>query len=109
VQNLLSNAFNYTGPDGSVRLTLTRHGNSLTLDVADFGICIDGDDQQHIFDEYFRSHNIGTRRGLGLGLTIVLDAVQRLKWTIRVESIPGKGTTMQVMLPVTTMGNCNQT
>ena len=99
VQNLLSNAFNYTEPDGRVRLTLTRQGNSLTLEVADSGIGIDGDDQQRIFDEYFRGHNIGARRGLGLGLSIVHDAVTRLKGTIRAESAPGKGTTMRVEIP----------
>lgn len=102
VQNLLSNAFNYTEPVGSVRLALTRHGNSVTLEAADSGIGIDGDDQQHIFDEYFRGRNTGARRGLGLGLAIVLDAVTQLKGTIRAESAPGKGTTMRVELPVET-------
>ena len=102
VQNLLSNAFNYTEPDGSVQLTLSTRADKLLLEVADSGIGIDGDDQQHIFDEYFRGHNIGTRRGLGLGLSIVHDAVQRLKGTIRAESASGKGTVMRVKLPVVT-------
>ncbi len=102
VQNLLSNAFNYTEPDGGVRLILSQQADTLMLEVADSGIGIDGEDQRHIYDEYFRGHNIGTRRGLGLGLSIVHDAVQRLKGTVRAESVPGKGTTMRVVLPVVT-------
>lgn len=100
VQNLLSNAFSYTEPEGEVSLRLTRHNDMLLLDVSDSGIGIDKGDQKNIFDTYFRGQNIGMRRGLGLGLSIVEEALALLKGSIHFESTIGQGTTMHVKIPL---------
>jgi signal transduction histidine kinase len=72
----------------------------LLLDVSDSGIGIDMGDQKNIFDKFFRGQNIGSRRGLGLGLSIVQEALTLLKGSIRVESSIGHGTTMHVTIPL---------
>ena len=100
VQNLLSNAFSYTKPEGEISLRLTRNGCMLLIDVADSGIGIDVDEQKNIFNTYFRGKNIGMRRGLGLGLSIVQEALTLMKGSIHVESSMGHGTTMHVEIPL---------
>jgi len=100
VQNLLSNAFSYTESGGEVSLRLTNNGGMLLLDVSDSGTGIDMVDQKNIFDKFFRGKNIGMRRGLGLGLSIVEEALTVLKGSIHVESNIGQGTTMHVKIPL---------
>ncbi len=100
VQNLLTNAFSYTEPGGDVTLRLARSSDMLLLDVSDSGIGIDLDDQKNIFDKFFRGQNIGSRRGLGLGLSIVQEALALLKGSIHVESSIGHGTTMHITIPL---------
>ncbi len=100
VQNLLSNAFSYTESEGEISLRLTRNAGKLMLDVVDSGIGIDVDEQKNIFNTYFRGKNIGMRRGLGLGLSIVQEALASVNGIIHVESSLGHGTTMHVEIPL---------
>lgn len=100
LQNLLSNAFRYTPSEGRVELSVKRTGDRLLLEVADSGIGIAEEDRQRIFDAYYRGHNIGIRRGLGLGLAIVRESVELLGGVITVHSSQGQGTAMQVELPL---------
>lgn len=100
LQNLLSNAFRYTPPDGFVTLRAKRLARQLVLEVVDSGIGISEDDQRHIFEAYYRGNNAGLRRGLGLGLAIVRESLEFLHGSITITSTPGAGTTMQVTLPL---------
>lgn len=100
LQNLLSNAFRYTPPEGSVVLRAARLAEQFILEVLDSGIGISQDDQRHIFEAYYRGSNTGLRRGLGLGLAIVRESLELLRGTITIISAPGVGTTMQVALPL---------
>ncbi|MCM0082930.1 PAS domain S-box protein [Geomonas sp. Red32] len=100
VQNLLTNAFRYTPAGGKVELKLSREGDRLLLEVADDGIGIPEEEQPHIFEAFYRSSNVETRRGLGLGLSIVRDALDTLGGEIRVASSPGEGTVMLVEIPL---------
>ncbi|CAH2031833.1 PAS domain-containing sensor histidine kinase [Trichlorobacter ammonificans] len=103
LQNLLSNAFRYTPPEGFIALRARRIEGQLVLEVVDSGIGISEDDQQHIFEAYYRGSNTGLRRGLGLGLAIVREALELLRGTITITSAPGAGTTMLVTLPLAEM------
>jgi chemotaxis protein histidine kinase CheA len=58
------------------------------------------EDQNLIFDAFYRSQNVGSRRGMGLGLSIVYDELQQLNAAITVTSQKGKGTTMRVEIPI---------
>lgn len=101
LENLLTNAFRYTPGEGVVSLHVTCDGDSLTVLVTDSGIGIPEEDRQRIFEAFYRSSNAGTRHGLGLGLSIVLEALSKMNGAISVDSTLGKGTKMQVVIPLT--------
>lgn len=99
-ENLLTNAFRYTPADGAVSLHVNREGGRLRVVVMDSGIGIPEDDQKRVFEAFFRCRNVEARRGLGLGLSIVHDALEHMGGTITVDSAVGKGTTMRVDIPI---------
>ncbi|HIJ95503.1 MAG TPA: hypothetical protein HPP94_07170 [Desulfuromonadales bacterium] len=100
LENILTNAFRYTPSNGSVSLNVSREQNRLYLVVADTGIGIPEKDQQQIFNPFYRCENVEGRRGLGLGLSIVSDAVEQLGGSISMSSRIGEGTTVSVTIPV---------
>jgi PAS domain S-box-containing protein len=100
LENLLTNAYRFTPPGGSVSLRVKRQDDRLLIEVADTGIGIPEEDQERIYDAFYRSSNVDARRGLGLGLSIVKDALQTLNGSISLESSAGDGTTFLVELPV---------
>jgi PAS domain S-box-containing protein len=100
LENLLTNAYRFTPPGGSVSLRVNRQGDRLLIEVADTGIGIPEEDQERIYDAFYRSSNVDARRGLGLGLSIVKDALQTLNGSISLISSAGQGTTFRVELPV---------
>lgn len=101
VENLLSNAFRYTPSGGTVSLHVSREQNLLKIVVMDSGIGIPPECHQKVFEAFFRCENVETRRGLGLGLSIVHDALEYMGGTITVESAVNEGTTMRVEIPLT--------
>ena len=100
VENLLVNAFRYTPSTGSVSYYVKRDMNRLCMEISDTGIGIPEEEQEMIFDAYYRCRNIEGRAGLGVGLSIVLDALKQMGGTITVDSRNGRGTTMRVNFPV---------
>lgn len=99
VANLLANAFQYTPAGGEVIFEARREADSLLLSVADRGIGMELEDLDRIFTAFYRGRNVGSRRGVGLGLNIVHDTVGQLGGTITVTSTIGAGTTFVVTLP----------
>jgi len=108
LENLLTNAFRYTPPSGSVSLQISLDTNHLLLVVTDTGIGIPEQEQEQIFDAFYRGSNVDARRGLGLGLSIVRESVQLMGGTLQLSSKPGEGTTMRVTLPVTASGTSEE-
>jgi PAS domain S-box-containing protein len=100
LQNLLTNAFRYTPTNGTVSLHVYREKDMLLLEITDTGIGIPEEDQALIFDPFYRSRNVEGRRGLGLGLSIVREALSQMGGTITMTSTTGKGTAMLVKIPV---------
>ncbi|WP_375742985.1 PAS domain S-box protein [Corallococcus interemptor] len=101
VSNLLENALKYSPDGGTIRVRLSLTDDVAVLSVTDPGIGIPEDQQQQLFDRYFRARNASTRSygGLGLGLYISRDIVERHGGRIWVESVPGRGSTFYVALP----------
>lgn len=99
--NLVSNAVKYTPEGRAITVTLDQHGGDVVLTVADEGLGISEQDQERLFEEFFRSNNpeATAEPGTGLGLTIVHRIVARHGGRIEVESELGKGTTFRVVLP----------
>ena len=99
---LLDNAFKYTPYEGSVSLSLTTDERFAVVRVSDTGIGILPQDLPHIFERFYRADRARPRDrgGSGLGLTIVQSIVQEHEGSIEVESIPGKGSTFTLKLPL---------
>lgn len=102
LENLLTNAFRFTPSDGSLSLHVRSEKNRLCLEIIDTGIGIPEEEQPLIFDAFYRTRNVGDRRGMGLGLSIVHEALTQMRGTISVSSKTGAGTTMKVEIPICT-------
>jgi PAS domain S-box-containing protein len=102
LENLLTNAFRYTPSGGEVTLRVYREKNQLCLEIIDSGIGILEEEQKLIFDAFYRGANVEGQRGLGLGLSIVNEALSDMGGTIMVKSRTGAGTTMRVEIPICT-------
>jgi signal transduction histidine kinase len=102
---LLDNALKYT-PVGSeeeagrVIVSLERVNGQAALRVRDTGIGMEPADLEHIFDRFYRADRARSRQGTGLGLPIAQMLVEHLGGRITAESIPGKGSTFSVWLPL---------
>lgn len=97
--NLLTNAFQYTGPGGCISLGVARVDAFLEMEIVDQGIGIPEEEQARVFEPYFRGSNVGPQRGVGLGLDIVSDALRQLQGTVTLSSTLGEGTTVLVRIP----------
>jgi signal transduction histidine kinase len=103
--NLLSNAAKFTPPGGHIRISANaRAGSSEHIEIAvsDSGCGIAPADLERIFDRLFQAPNaeeLSAGGGLGLGLTIARDLVQRHGGKLTVESRVGAGSRFRVTLP----------
>lgn len=105
IDNLLSNAHNYTPRGGNVQLKIYEHDGAAYLDVIDNGIGIAAADQPHLFDRFFRAHNVENyeARGVGLGLFITRSIIELHGGLIVVESESGVGSTFTISIPMVTV------
>lgn len=102
---LLENAIKYTrteeGKDeGRITVALHRLGKQAVLRVSDTGIGIEAKDLEHIFERFYRADLARSREGTGLGLAIAQTLVEQLNGRITADSVPGKGSTFRVSLPL---------
>jgi signal transduction histidine kinase len=98
--NLLSNAIGFSPPGGTVALTAERARDQVAFTVKDHGPGIPNEIREKVFD-WFESHTDGTHhRGAGLGLSIVRSFVELHRGTVRIESVPGQGTTVVCTFPL---------
>ena len=101
VHNLCDNAIKYNVEGGSVRVETACGPETVQLTVSDTGIGIAPDQQERVFERFYRvdkSHSKASG-GTGLGLSIVKHAVAYHHGTLDLESQPGKGTTITVTIP----------
>lgn len=103
LNNVLNNAIKYLGDGAWVDLEVTLSGDTLEMCVSDNGIGISPSDQARLFQPFFRAVNIGEIPGLGIGMSVVKEAVELHGGVIGVESILGEGTTFKITLPIVTM------
>lgn len=105
--NLLGNAIKFT-PAGTVRLEMragkakSNGQNTVEITVADSGIGIDKEQLQRIFEPFVQGESSYQKQyqGAGLGLSIVKRLVDVMEGEIRIDSQPGQGTTVSIVLPV---------
>jgi signal transduction histidine kinase len=102
VLNLIDNATKYSGDENKlIDVVLRQTDASVVIEVKDRGIGIDAADLAHIFEPYYRAQfsDTQTRRGAGLGLTLVQQIIASHGGTIEVESKPGSGSTFRLLFP----------
>jgi len=100
---LLDNAIKYTPQKGGVALTASQDKRHAFLSIADNGIGIDKSGIPHIFDRFYRidqSRSKGKVPGFGLGLSMAKKIVDLHNGSIDASSLPGKGTTFTIKLPL---------
>jgi len=107
LSNLLTNAIKFTPEGGKVHILVEVHRNTTPplyqFSVIDTGIGINQVKLTNIFDRFFQAEDeVNQGKGsVGVGLSLVHELVKLLKGNINVQSIPGKGTMVKVMLPYT--------
>jgi signal transduction histidine kinase len=101
VLNLIDNAVKYSDEERAIEIALRQDEFSVIIEVRDHGIGIDAREVGRIFDPYYRAQfsDTQTRRGAGLGLTLVQQIVTSHGGEVRVESQPGKGSTFRLHFP----------
>lgn len=99
----LDNAIKYSPDNSKITLNSKKDDGHIQVQISDQGVGIPKDEQQRIFDRFYRSDKSRTKsdaKGYGLGLSIAKQIVDRHLGTITVRSRPNSGTTFTVRLPV---------
>ncbi len=99
--NLVSNAIAYSTPGSPVSISRRRRGNNIEIAVTDRGIGIALEDQERVFERFFRGDKARSRAtgGSGLGLAIVKHVAANHDGSIGVWSKPGTGSTFTLSIP----------
>ncbi len=98
--NLLSNARKYSGEDTMIEVCTEHAADKLTASVTDHGMGIPPEDQEHLFERFFRAKNAIHLQGTGLGLNIVKRYLDLMGGSITFKTKEGAGTTFTITLPI---------
>lgn len=97
ILNIVSNAVKFS--EDIVTITLNMLRQDFVIEIADTGAGIPEEDQSRIYDTFFRSKNVETISGTGIGLSIVKKLIDRCRGTIEFESQVNVGTTFTLTFP----------
>ena len=102
ISNLVENAIKYNYDNGWVHVSLNADHKFFYIKVMDSGMGIPKEDQNHIFERFYRVDKSHSREigGTGLGLAITRNAVIMHRGSVKVYSAPGEGTTFTVRIPL---------
>jgi len=102
VINFITNAIKYAPGTNQVNVTINIKDEKLYLAVKDFGIGISKEQQHKIFDKFYRVEENSNRfNGLGIGLYICSEIINRHGGTIGVNSVPDEGSEFYFIIPIT--------
>ena len=96
--NLLSNAFKFTEPGGTVSLSLHAAEQHAVVTIRDTGCGMSPEIGAHIFEKFYQGDTSRATQGNGLGLALVKRVVDILQGEISVESAVGRGTAFTVTI-----------
>lgn len=107
IYNLCDNAVKYNTENGSVNVTISENDTEAELTITDTGTGISEEHTQRVFERFYRVDKSHSKKsgGTGLGLSIVKNAVKYHGGRISLQSTPGKGTSVTVILPKTAKTN----
>jgi signal transduction histidine kinase len=105
--NLLSNALKFTPADGRILVEAAVAAGGIQISVSDTGCGIERNLLPHVFGRFYQGQNALARtQGLGLGLALVKELVERHGGTVSAQSDgPGRGARFTVMLPMSAVGS----
>lgn len=103
INNLIENAVKYNYDDGWVRVSLNADHKFFYIKVADSGVGIPEDEQENVFERFYRVDKARSREtgGTGLGLSITRNAILMHRGAIKIYSKEKEGTTFTVRIPLT--------
>jgi signal transduction histidine kinase len=101
LDNLVDNAIKFTDTEGRIAVHVHATDGETHFIVRDSGCGIAFDEQQRVFERFYQVQRArsGPERGTGLGLSIVRHAVGAMRGSIELESEPGVGTTVTIVIP----------
>lgn len=101
LHNLLDNAMKYCKKTPDITLRTTVQGSRVEISVADQGIGICKEEQDKVFDKFYRvpTGNIHDVKGFGLGLFYVKTICKKHNWKLKLESEAEQGTTVSILMP----------
>lgn len=100
LNNLIQNVISHSHAD-KIGIALSGQGGNIKILLSDNGVGIDKEDLKHIFERLYKCDKGRSEKGSGLGLSIVLQLVEKLNGTITADSVPGNGTVFTLLFPLT--------
>ncbi len=102
VVNLIDNAIKYSSEGNLVSISANQSNDNMVISITDQGIGIPKEHHDRIFERFYRVDKARSRKlgGTGLGLSIVKNIVAAHNGQVMVESVPGKGSTFKIILPM---------
>lgn len=97
--NLLSNAIKYSPEQKPIDFSLSNRAEGISIEVRDYGLGIPEEEQNHMFERFFRAKNVTNIQGTGLGLNIVKKYLDLMGGSIRFKSKEGEGTVFFIDIP----------
>ena len=97
--NLLQNAVKFSEAEGRIEVRVYQTDKAV-IEIADHGIGMDEDTLARIFDRFYQADGSRSREGVGLGLCLVKRILDMLEGSVKATSVPGKGSTFRVQLPL---------
>ncbi len=97
--NLMTNAIKFSPKGKTVTFSLRSTSSQYIIIVKDEGIGIPKDEQENVFEPFYRAKNVGAIEGMGLGLNIVKGCIDLLGAQITITSSPERGTGIMVTIP----------
>ncbi len=102
LHNLIGNAIKYSEMGSTIEVSFSQYAGIVRMIIKDEGMGIDKDDQEQIFERYYRikSPQMGSIAGFGIGLYLCKEIVELHRGRITLESTMGKGSAFIVELPI---------
>jgi two-component system phosphate regulon sensor histidine kinase PhoR len=102
VYNLIENAIKYSKNAPDIKVTTINEKSTLRLEISDKGIGMSKENQERIFEKFYRAEtgNVHNTKGFGLGLSYVKMIVEQHQGKIKFSSVLGQGSTFNIILPI---------
>lgn len=102
IGNLIDNAIKYTPSEGKVWVRIRIEGRNVVVEIQDTGVGIEPMEHNRVFERFYRVDKARSRElgGTGLGLSIAKNVAEAYGGKIMLDSLPGRGSTFMIFLPV---------